>query len=410
MLCALTAAVMLGVVAPPVGATPAGPETKGKSTTVSTEIRDADGNPLADATVQVGALPVAGRSGSLLFETIGQGVTDANGVVTLRLRMADTARFMDSSGEAELRIWAQDADGDQSASHSMVVNVRDGWKTSRDSLPSSGNTASLAVASVEEEEVPLEEVPSEEMSLELVDGVSDAIDDTVVETIDGVPVAEADGNTIESSGLPFRACRFPDEVESLVGTSYYARKYLPVNRAITKSKSKYAYAYDTSSNTKWTVSANGAYGGRTKSVQNSTSMGVNFSVGTNLNQQLEVEWQYRQYDVRCYNSMIGKWTADTGKDDWRPFRHSGGNQKVNASGGNFTCHSSRIVTISSPTWMAKSSTAVQSNGATLKGVSLSQEQTASSSHKVTMTPTGSSARICGDTDLPPYAKKVREYS
>ncbi len=385
---------------------------RGRTAPFSAVIVDAQGEPAGNVFVKVGALPTGNTGRDLAFETIGQGTTDTQGRVAFRLAMKDKARYVDASGLADLRVWAQSPDGRQSSAYSLVVTAADTWTVSAQSAPKASDTA-MSSSALTTAEAP-ERTTLSDFEFELVEGVARV---PVVEKLE-----DARGNGVlapqaaATAGLPFRPCRVMEN-EALVGTSYYARRFLPVKVGITKKRSKMTYSYSSSSNTKWTVATNGANGGFARSANQSSSMGKTWTVNalppsstaTFNRKSLEVEWQYRQYDVRCYDPMIGMYTADTGKDEWRPWKWTAGDRVVDSKEEAFTCYGQNLVEISTTTWMAKATTAQHTNQASLYGVTLKQEQTSSSGHKITVTPVSGTARICGDNNLPPYAKKIREY-
>lgn len=377
----------IGLSGPAAGAEP--PPTSD----LRTVVYDSDGKPLAGATVVVTALPTRGRQGNLVFEELGIGRTNADGSVSIAVDTSNLSRFLEADGSVDLRVSAQNADGSQSSAFSHSVSVS--------STSPTGRTTSAAATSVD--------TSFGTVSLNLSEGKSGPL--LARQSGDG-----ASTQAVTAAALPFRACRTSggQEIESLVATSYYSSRWLAVGRVETRANSTMRYAWNTSNNTKFTVAYNGTYGGKVSSASQETSAGYNAPFPNNSNRHIEVHWQYRQYDVRCYNPEIGQFVADTGKDEHRPWKWADGIGGGSAlSGTQFTCNGSHQTSIGSgiSVWVTKSTTTEWSNGATIAGVSLRQNQTNSSTHKLTITAdNGVTAKICGDTDYPSGAKRVKEVS
>lgn len=382
-------AVFLGIAAcSTLAASSNSSEQSGKM--ISVTVHAVDGERARGASVVVSALPVDGRDGDLMFEPIGNATANESGVARVSLDLRDVKRFLASDGSIDLRVSASDRSGSDSGSYNVPVYLR-GHGLTTPYLKEDSLTADQGGEFTQFDSITLSLGPAK------AQGLPADVEFTLDPNETPLPAA-----------LPFGACRFPDEHEILRATSYYSSKYLPVKRIETRSKSKANYEWSRSNDTKWTVATNGGNGGLASSASQ-TSAGFSYTAPQNANRRLEVHWQYRMYDIVCYNSMFGQIVRDTAKDEWRPNAWTGGTQPVTTTTTQFTCKGQRQTTMAANTWVTRSSTATYTNSATIAGVTLTQQQTGTSSTKLTVLPlSGQTAKICGDTAYPKDAKRIKE--
>ncbi len=387
LMSALIGATGMGLSGPAAGAAEPPPTSD-----LRTVVYDSAGKPLSGATVVVAALPTRGRQGNLVFEKLGIGRTASDGSVSIAVDTSNLNRFLEADGSVDLRVSSQNSDGTESMAFSHTVSVSQS-SARTGALSAAATTAGADLGSV---------------ALNLTEGASSPL--AARQSAAKTPSA------VTAAAIPFGACRTSggEEFESLSPTSYYSSRWLPVTRVETRSNASMTYAWNTSTNTKWTVAYNGTYGGKASSVNQTTSAGYSAPFGNSQNRYIEVHWQYRTYDVQCWNPELGKFTRDTGKDEIRPWKWAGGAQGGTAlTSTQFTCNGSNQTALGSNVslWVARDTSAEWSNGVTLAGVSLKQTQTNSSSHKLTVkADSGVTAKICGSNAYPVDAAKVKEVS
>ena len=192
------------------------------------------------------------------------------------------------------------------------------------------------------------------------------------------------------------------------------RKWVPVQRSQTGSKTNMTYEWSNTSETFVQVAMNYAYKavtvaeGYTKSVNKGS--GVDFDEGYDVVRDLEVEFDFYSYGLYC--SLSGdatKWRA-ANVHEIRPYAFKGFNRDTTYR-SYYTCpNRSYRGQLSSTLWVSRSSTTTFSGGVSVGGIGVDAKQTNTSSHKKSYVPKVSGAYICGQNGNPTSTEKVSETS
>lgn len=241
-----------------------------------------------------------------------------------------------------------------------------------------------------------------------------------------LPESEFDGSTV-TTGFELTAQRFdesstaaffPSDVCGGASTYYWVRSDVNiirtmnrVQRIFTKDKTKWRYNWSTTNETRVDAAINMGTGGALVSggfvAVQSQSAGVKFKAGNSKNFDAAVEFDNRAWDLWCRPITGSDWLSST--YEWRPFKFTGGNDKLSPKYSIFSCNAANKVSISSETWVARTTTYTYGVGAHLSTVDLRVRQSNSSGHKLTFVPSGT-AHLCGSNDYPIDALQVREVS
>jgi hypothetical protein len=197
-------------------------------------------------------------------------------------------------------------------------------------------------------------------------------------------------------------------------TDVSQKTYETAQRAYTLSKSTVDYEWENTTRTAMSLvvgsGTTGQKGGLGYSRVQTYGTGVKPHFPNNTSQTLRVEWRYYKCELWCYGGL--GWVRSS-HWQWRPENFTGGHVKTNNSNV-FSCNTAYRVTISSPLWVARSTSVTWSASGAIAGVSIDNQQQNSSSHKLTFTPNnhknGGTARICGRNADPVLASQVKEVS
>lgn len=136
-----------------------------------------------------------------------------------------------------------------------------------------------------------------------------------------------------------------------------------------------------------------------------SASGVNFSIPAYTLANLELDWDWRAYNLYCGSGSSPTYSY-SGTYEWRPYLFTGGNRATSTS-TTFSCVDARTTTISSPLWVTRTAVVAFSGTVNLGSVSGASRQTNTTSHTQTFSPSSPTA-ICGNNDYPTQASIVRE--
>ena len=205
------------------------------------------------------------------------------------------------------------------------------------------------------------------------------------------------------------ACPWTTYGMQWVRTGVWSRRLIPVQRVRTRARTKVDYNWSSTWNTLLdiaVVTPTAAFSaGLSYSQNNGSTVGMDPSSGNNFSQMYRMEWQYNQYQLQCLNAQA-QWISQDAYQ-WVPSFWTGGNDKLGVADG-WTCTAGNTVGISSPIWVAKTTTVKYRGWFGIGGASLSSQQENSSAHKMTYSPTAANAKLCGRDNVPTLASQVAE--
>lgn len=215
------------------------------------------------------------------------------------------------------------------------------------------------------------------------------------------------------------AAKTADVNESLEcdGNYYYWSRYdgaiikklTRVQFAKTKDRTKVTYNWSQSKLTTVDAAANlGVKGalvraGLTKVAL--TKSGANFKLGHNRFKDMAVEFDYRPWLLTCVQQP-GGYEYSSGVYEWRPFKFTGGHDKLKAKTG-FKCNPRWAVSITDDLWVARDTSYTYGAGVSYAGVSLRAQQTNSEGYKLTYI-ASKRAGLCGANAYPSEARRSKE--
>jgi len=198
----------------------------------------------------------------------------------------------------------------------------------------------------------------------------------------------------------------------MVPLDSYLRRNPPIQRLTTRKHSTQTYEFGTTKQTKlevaWTGAGGNYAGGFVYSNIHNTSLGMEWTQRNRKSQILRPQWQFRKYRKQCYNGKpyqaywLDVWY-------WRPHKATSGS-RLEDNDPTWICDGDTTVRVSVETWVARSSVVIWDGFFQIANVRLADQQTNSTLHKLSVLPDkGEPApRICGDTDFPFYADRIKE--
>lgn len=196
---------------------------------------------------------------------------------------------------------------------------------------------------------------------------------------------------------------------ALTPTAKYV--YVPLQKGFTEKNTTVRYEWNTSSSTLFEALAGYRGGnfysiGLSGSLQNIVEAGVKFDLKPKQRRVAMVEWQYRLSKEYCF--LMNNLVAATGNEKWVPHSFAGGNKKKKIK-KSFKCAATNKSTISSYTWVARSSSKTYGGYYSLVGIKIDARQTNSEAHRISYTPkNGKRATLCGSDAKIAYASMVKE--
>jgi hypothetical protein len=138
---------------------------------------------------------------------------------------------------------------------------------------------------------------------------------------------------------------------------------------------------------------------------------ANFNVPHSNIYELQVNTEYRYYDLYCASSLIVPYQWKSAQIwELRPYDWTGGSRKVNSTA--YTCPNSQFkqeLGAGDDLWVSKTSTYGRTNSISFGGFSLNSSQKDTTTHKKTFSNSSStSANICGQDNQPLLSDKVSE--
>lgn len=140
--------------------------------------------------------------------------------------------------------------------------------------------------------------------------------------------------------------------------------------------------------------------------------GTRFSLaaGQDVRRDAEQAFEWRRWNKYCVTEDADK--RYSGRYEWRPYRALGEFRKAPTAEKKFTCYTKNRVALQDvdSLWVSQNREAVWHFATQAWGFSLNTKQFNDVSHKYVFWPrTGETALLCGNTNVPIWAKKVREF-
>jgi hypothetical protein len=188
------------------------------------------------------------------------------------------------------------------------------------------------------------------------------------------------------------------------------------SKSADESRTTVKYEWTNTKETQTTTGISLAYAGRkaeggyTKLVKKES--GVTINVAKNNRYELQVNTEYRWYDLFCKDPMntAGPW-RDPKVSELRPYEWTGGSRKVNTTA--ISCPNSayrQSIPDESELWVSRATSHTVANGIDVSGFDLNGSQKNTKSHKKTIknTSTTVSATVCGQNNHPSKSDLVGE--
>lgn len=196
-------------------------------------------------------------------------------------------------------------------------------------------------------------------------------------------------------------------------TGATSRGWTPIQRFKTRGKLTEKFEWTTTKQTKLEygiVTKGKKFGaGLSNSAQNASNTGVEVVAKPNSAFITWAEWEYKQYEVACSEASTAS-QEDYRRTDfrgWKPIRWTSGTKNV-ASAVSWSCQAKWTVSIANTTWVLKDRSVSWLGSVSVAGISVDANQKTGSATKVTLIPSTSGAKACGDNDYPVYSARVQE--
>lgn len=370
---------------------------------ISGVIKDETGLGTAGATLMVTAYPFKGDAGQFNEQPLGQTQTGTNGAFSLSVPAPIGQSFTDTDGLVSLQFHVTNPDGTGYVHQTLAVPPHSSTSTwtllNGDSQPNDGLVTRVIATSKSRRAALTLTPPNVTERFERRSGRPVNLDVSAARS-------EAASRTTQVCGGSWPLW---------VTTGVTTTRMVPVQRTRTLGKSKVSYEWSSTKNTQLDAAVSGKAGAYSVGLQyvedHTVGTGMSPSSGNNVSQLIRQEFEYKKLEAYCYNPGLGSGRHPSGTYRWVPTRWTGGNDKLSVS-DNWTCDTKWSVEISSPVWVARSSSVSYSGYFGIGGAQLKSKQINSSSHKVTYSPNNSSttARLCGRGDYPISAAQVKEVS
>lgn len=138
-------------------------------------------------------------------------------------------------------------------------------------------------------------------------------------------------------------------------------------------------------------------------------LGVKLSIGNGTSKLLKLQWEYMVYHKKCLGPGPAYAYYWLDVCQWRPKRLTSCSLPYD-NAPTWDCTNATTVPMGTETWIARSSKVIWLGSVSIGGVKADTKQVDSSEHKITFTPDSGEAtpNVCGDTDYPLYANRVKE--
>jgi hypothetical protein len=213
-----------------------------------------------------------------------------------------------------------------------------------------------------------------------------------------------------SSINPGKYCRYGWKWDRADGIGDRERRWINIQRMHTDNQTRESYTWSNTQNvvveTAANLGANGSLVAGAFSKAQTSSAGVTFRIPAFTYVDAQVEFTFYPYHLSCADPITNDFHY-SGKFEWRPYQFTIGNRMVEPYTRIFACNLMNATTISSESWVARTSSFTYAHGLSFFGLSLNSRQTNSSEHKLTYYPS-SSTGVCGNDAPPVAASQVRE--
>ena len=390
-------------------------------------IFDDSGSPVADAAVRVSAVPVAPIDGISLPAELGHAQTAADGSYEVRGYLPKSSgEYTNASREVELEVEATYDTFAIVGSRAVPVDQLVSASTTgqRASRARQSSVAAM-VMSLEHGEgevsAPAQHdarVQTSSTSLVVVNETTDSGDGTGVSP--GVDATDPDGTgspdtlpgyTLSADRGSATACAYGYQY-AWMNNLVYKRSYVPIARVTTRQDSKQSYTYETTNQTKLSIGYSGSDGSSkgalTASYESDSTLGKKLALGHGSSKMMKLQWQYQRGSKLCFNEYTGD-SYYVNAYKWHPDKLTGGDALPVESTPPWDCGPSTTTQMHLDTWIAKSSSVNYMGYFEIAGAKLDASTKNNDSTQLYIDITSTrGARVCGDSDFPPNANRVKE--